>query len=58
MDLLFTLGKIIIIFIVVFVNYKYIKYIIYEDNNNKILITLGMYVVFLAIIQKVYCMLL
>ena len=57
MDLLFTLVKIIIVFVVGLVTYNYVKYIIYEDNNKKVFTALGMYVIFAAIMQKVYFML-
>lgn len=57
MDLLFTLIKIIIVFVVGLVTYKYVKYLIYEDNNKKVFTSLGMYVIFAAIMQKVYFML-
>lgn len=57
MDLLFTLIKIIIVFVVGLVTYKYVKYLIYEDNNKKVFTSLGMYVIFVAIMQKVYFML-
>lgn len=57
MDLLFTLVKIIIVFVVGLVTYNYVKYIIYEDNNEKVFTSLGIYAVFAAIMQKVYFML-